>query len=126
VREILIIEDDTLLSSVVARIVRAAGFKPVRALSLADGLAQIERTQFHMVLADYVIASGSGFDVLRTMKERWPSVPVIIMSGTGADEVRASARAAGARGYLEKPFSVERLIEAITEATSPSPARGCA
>jgi two-component system, OmpR family, response regulator len=113
--EVLIIEDDTLLSRVVARIVRAAGYKPVLAISLMDGLEQIQRKQFHLILTDYLMANGSGLDVLALVAKVSPTVPVIVMSGADADDVEDIARANGAAGYLTKPFSVELLVDAITE-----------
>jgi DNA-binding response OmpR family regulator len=80
----------------------------------ADGdaaLEQLRRQRYDMVMLDVMMPGRSGIDVLREMRsdEALRDVPVIVMSAWQSSEDIDAALAAGANGFLPKPFRVEEL-----------------
>jgi DNA-binding response OmpR family regulator len=80
----------------------------------ADGdaaLEQLRRQRYDMVMLDVMMPGRSGIDVLREMRsdETLRDVPVIVMSAWQSSEDIDAALAAGANGFLPKPFRVEEL-----------------
>jgi DNA-binding response OmpR family regulator len=80
----------------------------------ADGdaaLALLRKQQYDMVVLDVMMPGRSGIDVLREMRsdEALRDVPVVVMSAWQSSEDIDAALAAGANGFLPKPFRVEEL-----------------
>ena len=80
----------------------------------ADGdaaLEQLRKQQYDMVMLDVMMPGRSGIDVLREMRsdEALREVPVVVMSAWQSSQDIDAALAAGANGFLAKPFRVEEL-----------------
>ena len=80
----------------------------------ADGdaaLEQMRKRRYDMVVLDVMMPGRSGIDVLREMRadEAMKDVPVVVMSAWQASQDIDSALAAGANGFLPKPFRAEEL-----------------
>jgi two-component system, NarL family, invasion response regulator UvrY len=88
------------------------------AMSGAEALAHLEGVATDVVVLD-VSMPGAGFsDVLRTMRERHPSVRVIVLSAFAEEEYAVRALKAGASGYVTKERSPEELVSAIRAAAA--------
>jgi DNA-binding response OmpR family regulator len=80
---------------------------------------------FDMILADLMMPHAGGLDLVRAVEDRWPGVPVIIMTGYASIGSAIEATRAGAAGYVPKPFTPEELeaaIERVTIVMTPRPA----
>ena len=67
------------------------------------------------VTLDLSLASGNGLDLLRSLKGKGLSAKILVVSGNSQDRVRADLKAAGASGFLVKPFTLEELAQAVRE-----------
>ncbi|HEX6233639.1 MAG TPA: response regulator transcription factor [Jiangellaceae bacterium] len=107
---ILVVEDDSAVSSVVAAYVRDAGFEPRVA---ADGFAA-ERAwrewRPDVVVLDVMLPGRSGLDVLRRMRTDGDHTLVVVLSARGEEEDRVVGLEVGADDYLVKPFSPRELM----------------
>ena len=88
----------------------------------ADGdsaLEQLRTRQYDLVMLDVMMPGRSGIDVLREMREdaALRDVPVIVMSAWQSSQDIDSALAAGANGFLPKPFRVEELDATVRDVT---------
>lgn len=74
-------------------------------------LEQLRKRQYDMVMLDVMMPGRSGIDVLREMRsdEALKEVPVVVMSAWQSSQDIDAALAAGANGFLPKPFRVEEL-----------------
>ena len=113
-RKIVLVEDDSLMSGILATHLIGEGFTVV---PVTDGMQAFERVQAEhpdIVLLDIVLPGVSGFDILQKLKqeESTKSIPVLILSNLGSDEEIKRGTDLGAKGYLVKANS---MVDEITE-----------
>ncbi|VFQ43076.1 signal transduction response regulator receiver domain [Desulfoluna butyratoxydans] len=108
---ILLVEDSDELLWVVANILDAAGFHVEAALSGGEALEEWGRhPETALVILNYRLPDMSGLSVLRRLRERGYTRPVIAISGFGTREVKEGFLSKGAFAFLEKPFDMHVLI----------------
>ena len=118
---ILVVDDNADLVTSTAELLEAAGYVAVAAYSAreaVDLLDDVERVD--LVLSDIRMPDVDGFDLLRVLRHRLPSLPIILMSGvpvTQDDVVPAGAT------ILTKPVDANDLQEAINAKLLPGDAR---
>ena len=84
------------------------------ARSMKDGFALFEANPFDLVLCGDRLPDGNGLDILKKLMERNPNLVSILMTAQGDEQLRKEVLDAGIRGYLEKPFDLKQLEEAIS------------
>jgi two-component system nitrogen regulation response regulator GlnG len=88
--------------------------------SAPEALAALERTTPQVVVSDIRMPGGSGLQLLETIKERFPNLPVIIMTAYSDLESAVASFQGGAFEYLPKPFDVDHAIDLIRRAMNES------
>jgi CheY-like chemotaxis protein len=125
VMRVLVVDDERVVCNGVEKILARKGHTVEQTLSVADAVKAIERNpEFDMILADLMMPQAGGLDMVRIAKDRWPGIPVIIMTGYASIGSAIEATRAGAAGYLPKPFTPEELestIERVTIVMNPRP-----
>ena len=90
--------------------------------SASDALAELDRAEAPQVLVSDIRMPGeSGLDLLKQVKQRFPSLPVIIMTAYSDLDSAVAAFQGGAFEYLPKPFDVDQALELIRRAIDQSP-----
>jgi two-component system chemotaxis response regulator CheY len=94
-----------------------AGFHVVEAV---DGQDALEKAQYHaidLVLADQNMPRLDGLGLTKKLREhpRFKTTPILILTTESSDQMKMAGRAAGATGWLVKPFDPTRLIEVINK-----------
>ena len=113
---ILVVDDDPGLAQTLVMALEAEGY-PVTETSSAESAIEILNGEpFPIVISDIYMAQKTGLDVLHRAKALNPAGAVILMSGKGSIETVVEATRGGAFEYLSKPFSIDRLLEAVTGA----------
>ena len=116
-KNILLVDDDTELSQSLANLFDSDRF---RFRFLGDGAEVTEFVDQHndidLVLLDVNLPTMSGLDVLRGIKQKKNSPPVIVISGFVSTENAMEAMREGAFEYLTKPFDIEKLIDTVNKA----------
>ena len=112
---ILVIEDDADLAQLVIDIFMTAGFEVRWAANRAEANAELHRPGIDLVLLDIVLPDADGLQILRRVREhpRLANLPVIMMTGKVAPEDVLAGLAAGADGYVTKPFRMSGLVNAV-------------
>jgi DNA-binding NtrC family response regulator len=108
--KILIVDDDPGTLASLSRAFALEGYTAVSAGSAARALERLTEEPVDAVLSDVVMPEQSGLDFLRMLKERWPDVPVVLMSGQATLETAVQATRLGALDFVEKPVSLDRLL----------------
>ncbi len=88
--------------------------------SAKEAIAELERGTPQVVVSDIRMPGGSGLDLLQTIKERAPNVPVIIMTAYSDLDSAVQAFQGGAFEYLPKPFDVDHAVDLIRRALDES------
>jgi two-component system nitrogen regulation response regulator GlnG len=116
VSDILVVDDDAAIRTVVAQSLRRAGHR----VTTADSLAQLDRALAagvpDVLVTDVVLPDGDGLTHLASVSARFPSLPVIIMSARNTLTTAVRAAEAGAYEYLPKPFDLDALGRAVSGA----------
>jgi DNA-binding response OmpR family regulator len=110
---ILLIEDEEGIITFVRRGLEAAGHQVLVAGDGLDGLAMALAADVELVVLDLGLPGIPGEEVLRRLRQRRPTVPVIVLTAKDAVADRVANLEAGADDYLVKPFSFSELLARI-------------
>jgi two-component system nitrogen regulation response regulator NtrX len=112
--KILIVDDEKNILSSLKTALSIEGFTVTIADSASLALQLMKKASFDLVLLDVKMPGIDGMSFLKTIKEREPALPVIMMSGHGTISTALEAIKLGAIDFIEKPLSSERLIVTIS------------
>lgn len=122
-RPILIVEDDIPFAKMLDQGLGRNGFKVHLADTAKEALNLIEKVTPEAVVAEAQLPDMNGLDLLENLKNKFPSVPVILMTGGGKVSDAVEAMRKGAEDYLLKPFTADRLEAVIHRALIENPAK---
>lgn len=120
--QVLVVEDDPSVLSLVALHLRRGGFRVTEAASAADGWAHVG--QAHIVVLDRMLPGDSGDAFLRWLRAS-PEVghlPVLLLTARATETDRVAGLEAGADDYLVKPFSAPELVARLRALLRRAPA----
>lgn len=106
---ILVVEDDPSLGAALAATLKAAGYRPVRARTAAEGLRWFAHYAPDLVLLDLGLPDSDGLSVIEDIRRR-STTPIVVLSARGAEAAKVQALDLGADDYVQKPFGVEELL----------------
>ncbi len=115
--KILLVDDDEVLTRALKRSFTALGHDVV---VCSDGVSVLDKVASEspsMVILDVMLPGKDGFSVLRELRERYPDLPVIMLTARSEDIDKVLGLEMGADDYLAKPFNV-RELEARVKAVS--------
>ena len=112
---ILAADDSPSMRKMVSFTLTGAGYKVVEAVDGKDALEKAEAQHIDLVLADQNMPRLDGIGLTRRLREhpRFKSTPILILTTESSDQMKQAGRAAGATGWLVKPFDPNRLIEVL-------------
>jgi two-component system nitrogen regulation response regulator NtrX len=112
-KSILIVDDERNAVAAVARMLAVEGYEVHRAYSGDEALEVAGREPIDLALLDVRMPGRDGLSTLEALLSRDPDLPVIMMSAHGTIETAVKATQAGARDFLEKPLSTEKVLMAL-------------
>ena len=113
--EILLVDDDQSVLTVVSRILRKSGHRVTTALSLAKALAILQQQTFNVVIYDLSVGAGQTLDnVLAQLRAAQPKLPVLLITGYAGPETEGDVERLGIE-LLEKPFEGDELVARVSE-----------
>ena len=112
---ILAVDDSPSMRKMVSFTLSGAGYKVVEAVDGMDALEKVEAEHIDLVLADQNMPRLDGIGLTRRLREhpRFKNTPILILTTESSDQMKQAGRAAGATGWLVKPFDPNRLIEVL-------------
>ena len=114
---VLICDDTMFMRAMIAQALTAGGYEVVgQAETGADAIEKYNECKPTVVTMDMVMPDVSGIDALRTIVETDPDACVVMCSAMGQERLVEEAMAAGARGYVVKPFKADQLLSEIQSA----------
>ena len=115
-KKVLILDDEEKLRTLLARIISLEGFDVTQVADCKSALKKLEQTTFDIMLCDVKLPDGNGVDLVGNIKERYPSLEIILLTayGTIADGVRAIKN--GAFDYIVKGDDNNKIIPLIHRA----------
>jgi two-component system chemotaxis response regulator CheY len=117
-RTILIAEDNPVVREVLRGIIRHDGRLAVVG-EAANGQAVLEMVAAlkpDLVCLDVLMPGADGLSVLRSMREQYPDIKVILVTGQSTSAIVQEALKLGASGFVVKPFNADKLLRAVYSA----------
>jgi len=112
---ILIVEDELVTQRLIAASLERAGYKVIRAPSVAQAEAAIREVLPDLMLLDWILPGTTGVSFLRQLRNerRTKQIPIIMLTGRTEEFDKVTGLEAGADDYLTKPFSHRELLARI-------------
>jgi two-component system nitrogen regulation response regulator NtrX len=110
--DILIVDDESDICELVAGLLQDEGYSTRTARDSDGALAEIMARRPNLIFLDIWLQGSKldGLQLLETIKERHPELPVVMISGHGNIETAVAAIKRGAYDFIEKPFKADRLV----------------
>ena len=115
-RSILVVDDEKSILTTIEGILADEGFEVYCELSAISALKIIDEMMPDLVILDIWMPDMNGINALVELKQKYPYIQVIMMSGHADIETAVKATKLGAYDFIEKPLSIEELLLAINNA----------
>lgn len=118
-KTILTVDDSASIRQMVSFTLKGAGYDVTEAVDGQDALEKASRKVYNLILTDINMPRMDGLKLLEKLREisQYKSIPILMLTTESGDEMKAKGRAAGATGWLVKPFNPESLLEVIKKVT---------
>ncbi|HEY4904475.1 MAG TPA: HD domain-containing phosphohydrolase [Candidatus Sulfotelmatobacter sp.] len=114
---ILVVDDEEAIREIVASMLNSAGYACKQAASGMEALAVLNSNEeFELMLSDLMMADLDGIGLLERTKEKYPDMPVVMVTAVHDISVALQALRNGAYDYLLKPFEREQLLATVSRA----------
>src|SRR5512138_4004028 len=111
---VLLVDDEPSVRAALKELVQGRGWEPLVAASAAEALDLVDRAD--AVVTDFSMPDMDGMELLRAVRERDESLPVILLTAHGSERLAVQAIRAGAYEYVPKPFDVDEMALALARA----------
>lgn len=106
---VLVVDDEPLVGEAVGRILRSFGYAVSVAYSAQEALQILAQQPVHLCLSDLHMPGMNGSELVRQVRQRYPEVPIVIMTGDSSIEVLRNALDNGASDFITKPWRTHEL-----------------
>jgi two-component system response regulator HydG len=111
--KILIAEDEDITRKHLLYALKKEGYEAFGTRNGREALDRIEREYFDLLITDVRMPEMDGIELLERVKERFPGIEVLIITGFGSIDAAVEAMKKGAYEYITKPFSLDELIHKV-------------
>lgn len=114
---ILAVDDSTSIRQMVAFTLKSAGYAVIEAADGQEGLdkANASNDTISLVLTDQNMPKIDGLTLIKTLRSlpKFAATPILMLTTESSDDMKAQGKAAGATGWLVKPFDPHKLLEVV-------------
>lgn len=115
---ILIVDDSSTMRKIISRSLRQAGLPIDDILEAGDGIEGINALQtsgknVDLILSDINMPNMDGLEFVKAVRANGYTMPIVMITTEGGEDVIAEAVASGAKGSIKKPFTPEQLGEKL-------------
>lgn len=117
-KRILVIDDNKATLETLEAMLERKGFEVRTAKCGNEGLNELNRSQFDLIVTDIVMPDGEGLELIYQIRQQRLQIPIIAMSGGGRlnpSDSFAMAKALGVAATLQKPFGASELLNVISQ-----------
>ena len=112
---VLTVDDSASIRQMVGMTLKQAGYNVVEAADGQEGLDKARSGAFNLVLTDQNMPRMDGLTLVKALRglPNYKTVPILMLTTESGDAMKAQGRAAGATGWLTKPFDPAKLLEVM-------------
>jgi two-component system chemotaxis response regulator CheY len=114
-KTILAVDDSASIRQMVSFTLKSAGYDVVEAVDGMDGLEKAKTRAINLVLTDQNMPRMDGLTLIRSLRglPQYKATPILMLTTESSDAMKTQGRAAGATGWLVKPFDPQKLVEVV-------------
>ncbi len=114
-KSILTVDDSASIRQMVSFTLKSAGYDVTEAVDGQDGLDKAKSKSFDMIFTDQNMPRMDGLTLIKNLRNlpQYKTTPVLMLTTESGDAMKAQGRAAGATGWLVKPFDPAKLLEVV-------------
>lgn len=114
---ILAVDDSTSIRQMVAFTLKGAGYEVIEAVDGQEGLEKAKSKTVNLILTDQNMPKMDGLTLVKTLRglPQYKTTPILMLTTESSDEMKTQGRAAGATGWLVKPFDPGKLLEVVAK-----------
>ena len=114
-KKILAVDDSPSIRGMVSFTLKSAGYDVVEAVDGVDGLEKAQQHDVSLILTDVNMPRMDGMALVKSLRglARYKTAPILMLTTESSDVAKAQGRAAGATGWLVKPFDPGRLLDVV-------------
>jgi len=113
--KILVIDDEPVILNSCRKVLEQDGFDVYLVPSADEALKAMKKEVFDLLLVDVKMPKHDGIYLMQKVKEKWPDVPIIVMSGYPTPDTITDGAKMGADAFIAKPFTPDELLETIRQ-----------
>ncbi|HNU75974.1 MAG TPA: response regulator, partial [Deltaproteobacteria bacterium] len=107
--KVLIVDDDPGIRSTISALINELGYGSETAADGMDAMGMLDSGPYLCVFTDIVMPNMSGLELIRKIKARDVSLPIIVITGYASVEIAIDAMKCGASDFISKPFKVRQI-----------------
>jgi two-component system, chemotaxis family, chemotaxis protein CheY len=114
-KSILAIDDSASIRQMVGFTLKSSGYEVTEAVDGMDGLEKAKGKTFNLILTDQNMPRMDGLTLIKNLRAlpQYKTVPILMLTTESSDAMKQQGKAAGATGWLVKPFDPQKLIEVV-------------
>ena len=114
---ILAVDDSTSIRQMVAFTLKGAGYEVIEAVDGQEGLEKAKSKTVNLILTDQNMPKMDGLTLVKTLRglPQYKTTPMLMLTTESSDDMKTQGRAAGATGWLVKPFDPGKLLEVVAK-----------
>lgn len=112
---VLLADDELPLRTVVSRVLTRRGFAVESVGDAIEAVERLREQEFDLLITDYQMPNMDGFELLAHVRENYPDMPAVMLTGHASVQHAVMAMGNGAVDYLPKPFAVDALADRVRE-----------
>ncbi len=114
-KTVLAVDDSASIRQMVSFTLKSAGYEVVEAVDGMDGLEKAKVKGVNLILTDQNMPRMDGLTLIKSLRAmpQYAATPILMLTTESSDAMKSQGRAAGATGWLVKPFDPQKLIEVV-------------
>lgn len=115
IKTIMTVDDSASVRQMVNFTLKQSGYEIVEAANGTDALNKLKKKQIHMLITDVNMPELDGLSLVRKVRENpdYRFIPIIMLTTESQAEKKREGKAAGATGWIVKPFSPDQLVAVV-------------
>jgi len=121
VKRILIVDDSVSMRGMIRSALRSGSFEVIEAANGPDALTMLDRQEVDLIITDVNMPDMDGISLVKAIRHRPATkvTPVLVLTTECGAEMKQAGRAAGATGWIVKPFSPQQLVQVVAKVLPP-------
>lgn len=114
-KQLLIVDDSASIRQMVTFTLKSAGYQTTEAVDGLDGLNKAKGKQFDCIFTDQNMPNMDGLTLIKSLRAlpNYSKTPILVLTTEASDAMKMAGRAAGATGWMVKPFDPQKLLEIV-------------